>query len=104
MPCRQGLSVQELYEQLTSEEKYQGVGGALQVKAPNPADQYRISGHVFAQWLSIVYMTFVQASPCASPYFYRLYSAPCTCHTRLLCTLSMRPSMHIISCMCDELG
>ena len=61
MCCRQGLSVQELYEQLTDEEKYQGVGGALQVKAPNPADQHRISGHVFAQWLSIVYMTFAQA-------------------------------------------
>ena len=56
--------MQELYGQLTDEEKYQGVGGALQVKAPNPADQHRISGHVFAQWLSIVYMTFAQARFC----------------------------------------
>ena len=60
--CRKGWSAQELYEQLTSEEKYQGIsGGALQVKTPNPADQQRISGHVFAQWLSIAYMTFAQA-------------------------------------------
>ena len=60
--CRKGWSVQELYEQLTSEEKYQGIsGGALQVKTPNPADQQRLSGHVFAQWLSIAYMTFAQA-------------------------------------------
>ena len=80
---RQGLSVQELYEQLTSEEKYQGVGGALQVKAPNPADQYRISGHVFAQWLSIVYMTFVQASSRAAAYQASVarICAPCDCHT-----------------------
>ncbi|CAK0785333.1 hypothetical protein CVIRNUC_008540 [Coccomyxa viridis] len=56
-----GWSVQELYEQLTSEEKYQGTsGGALQVRTPNPADQQRLSGHVFAQWLSIAYMTFAQ--------------------------------------------
>jgi len=59
--CRLGWSVRELYRQLTSEEKYQGVSGVLQVKAPNPADQHRISGHVFAQWLSISYMTFAQA-------------------------------------------
>ena len=62
MHCRRGWSVQELYEQLTSEERYQGVGGALQVRSPDPADQHNISGHIFAQWLSIAYMTFAQAS------------------------------------------
>lgn len=38
------------------------MGGALQVKSPDPADQHKISGHIFAQWLSIAYMTFAQAS------------------------------------------
>jgi hypothetical protein len=62
LPCRRGWSVQELYGQLTNEERYQGVGGPLQVKTPDPTEQHKISGHVFAQWLSIAYMTFAQAS------------------------------------------
>ena len=40
----------------------------MQVRAPNPGEQQRLSGHVFAQWLSIVYMTFAQARP--SSYLY----------------------------------
>lgn len=58
--CRQGYTVQELYDQLAPEEVVHGTSGALPVAAENAASSHKANKQLFGQWISIVYMTFAK--------------------------------------------
>eukprot|EP00884_Botryococcus_braunii_P013465 jgi/Botrbrau1/22119/Bobra.0206s0043.1 len=56
---RRGWSVSELFAELRVEEFIQG-GGILPLGATSPSETQQLSMRVFALWLSITYMSFVQ--------------------------------------------
>ena len=60
--CRQGYTVQELYEAIAPEEVVHGTSGALPVAADTAAESQQANKLLFGQWLSIVYMTYAQVS------------------------------------------